>query len=53
MPLGAYSFPEQSCADMLDKATKRSLYLGLVDILFAFAYDFRSTEREGTVSIFI
>lgn len=34
---------------MLDKATKRSLYLGLVDILFAFAYDFRSTEGEGTV----
>ena len=37
--------------DLLDKATKRSLYLGLVDIIFAYAYNYRSTEGEGTVSV--
>lgn len=39
----------QNRSYILDKATKRSLYLGLVDIIFAYAYNFRSTEGEGSV----
>lgn len=35
---------------MLDKATKHSLYLGLVDIVFAYAYNLRTTEGESNVS---
>ena len=34
---------------LLDKAMKRSLYLGLVDIIFAFAYDHRTTLGENNV----
>ncbi|KAL5460557.1 hypothetical protein EMCRGX_G034009, partial [Ephydatia muelleri] len=34
---------------LLDKATRYSLYLGLVDIMFAFAYDYRTTEGEPNV----
>ena len=34
---------------LLDKAMKRSLYLGLVDIIFAFAYDHRTTLGENSV----
>ena len=36
--------------DLLDKATRRSLYLGLVDIIFAYAYNYRTTEGENSVS---
>ena len=35
--------------DLLEKPTRRALYLGLVDIIFAFAYDNRTTEGEGNV----
>lgn len=35
--------------DLLDKATQRTLHLGLVDILYAYAYNVRSTEGEGNV----
>ena len=34
---------------LLDKATRRSLYLGLIDIIFAFAYDNRTTLGENSV----
>lgn len=34
---------------LLGKATQYSLYLGLVDIMFAFTYDFRTTEGEPNV----
>ncbi|XP_076313606.1 protein SHQ1 homolog [Tachypleus tridentatus] len=34
---------------LLSKATKQTLFLGLVDILFAYAYDIRTTEGEQTV----
>ncbi len=37
-------------ADLLDKAMKRSLYLGLVDIIFSYAYQHRTTEGEDNVS---
>lgn len=36
--------------DLLDTAAKRTLYLGLVDIIFAYAYNYRTTEGEGSVS---
>lgn len=36
--------------DLLDKATRRSLYLGLIDIIFAYAYNYRTTEGENSVS---
>ena len=36
--------------DLLDKATRRTLYFGLVDIIFAYAYDYRITEGEHNVS---
>ena len=35
--------------DLLDKGTKKALYLGLVDIVFAYAYDYRITEGEHNV----
>ncbi|XP_022254832.1 protein SHQ1 homolog isoform X2 [Limulus polyphemus] len=34
---------------LLNKATKQTLFLGLVDILYAYAYDVRTTEGEQTV----
>ncbi|XP_064404821.1 protein SHQ1 homolog isoform X2 [Halichondria panicea] len=34
---------------LLDKASSRCLYLGLIDIIFAFAYNHRTTEGEGNV----
>jgi protein SHQ1 len=34
---------------LLDKAAERVLYLGLVDIIFAYAYDYRITEGEHNV----
>ena len=37
--------------DILDKATERILYLGMIDIIFAYAYDYRITESEHNVSI--
>lgn len=36
-------------ADLLDKIKERALYLGLVDIVFAYAYDYRITEGEHNV----
>ena len=36
---------------LLDQATETSVLLGLVDILFAYAYDVRTTEGEHSVSI--
>lgn len=36
--------------DILDKATERALYLGMIDIIFAYAYDHRITESEHSVS---
>ncbi len=38
-----------SSADLLDKASCRCLYLGLIDIIFAFAYNHRTTEGEANV----
>ena len=34
---------------LLDKVTRRSLYLGLVDTIFAYAYNHRTTLGENNV----
>ena len=36
---------------LLDASTKQQVYLGLVDILFAHAYNHRTTEGDNTVSM--
>ena len=36
---------------LLDASTKQQVYLGLVDILFAHAYNHRTTEGDNTVSL--
>ena len=36
---------------LLDAPTKQQVYLGLVDILFAHAYNHRTTEGDNTVSM--
>ena len=38
---------------MLNSITRQQVYLGLVDILFAYAYNHRVTEGELNVSIHI
>lgn len=38
---------------LLDQKTEASVMLGLVDIMFAYAYDVRTTEAEHSVSIYV
>ena len=49
--IAAAQFVSLTCPSsvLLDKAMKRTLYLGLVDIIFAFAYDHRTTLGESNV----
>ncbi len=35
---------------LVDYQTERSLYLGLIDIIFAYVYDYRITDGDGSVS---
>lgn len=36
---------------LLDKASRRQVWLSLVDVLLAYCYDVRSTEGEHNVSV--
>jgi len=37
------------CLDLLSETEETRVYLGLVDIMFAYVYDHRTTEGENQV----